>query len=323
LLTKIILKKWWNNMKILVSSRSFGKTDSGAKEILQKEGLELIKNPFGRKMTEKEIIEVGEGVVGIIAGTEKITKKILSDLKKIKVISRYGIGMDNIDVQEAQKRGILIYNTPISPIKGVAELTISLMLNELKKINILDKRLKNGEWKPEMGKLLESKTVGIIGLGNIGKCVTEYLKPFKTKIIAYDTTVDKESCIKNNIKMISFKELLQYSDIITIHVPLTDKTYHMIGKKEFDIMKDSAIIINTSRGGIIKEDELYNAIKEKRIAGAAIDVFENEPNVGKLKDLDGIIITPHIATYTFETRKQMEIETTKNLIDGLKRFGLL
>lgn len=308
-------------MEILISSRSFGKTD--AIDYIKKNGLKVKTNPYGRKMTEEELLFHGKNCIGMIAGTEKITEKFINGAEKLKVISRYGVGMDNIDIDATKKKNIAVYNTPDAPSIAVAELTLTLILCTIKKINIVDKRIKEGIWKPEMGNMLSNKKIGIIGLGRIGKVIVQMLKPFNAEIRIFDINQDIKFCKNNNIKNTSLINLLKESDIVSLHIPLNDKTYHMIGKKELEIMKDSAIIINTSRGGIIREDALYNAIKEKRIAGAAIDVFENEPNVGKLKDLENIILTPHIATYTFETRKQMEMEATKNLIDGLKGFRLL
>lgn len=320
---KIILKRWWNNMKILISSRSFGKIDSGAKELLQKEGLDIIENPFGRKMTEKEMITLGKEATGIIAGTEKITKSVIEYMPHLKVISRYGIGLDNVEIERAQEKNILIYNTPLAPTKGVAELTMALLLNGIKKINILDARLKSGTWKPEIGFLLSNKKIGIIGLGNIGKQIVKYLKPFNVQILAYDIKEDKEFSKNNGIEYVSLQHLLRESDCITLHIPLTDKTKHMIGSKELNQMKETCFLINAARGGIIDEDQLYHALKRKKIAGAAIDAFEDEPDTKRLKELPNVILTPHIGTYTKETRKEMEQEAAQNIIKGLTKLELL
>ena len=310
-------------MKVLISSRSFGKIDSGAIELLKNEGLEPILNPYGKKLNEREILDLLDDVVGIIAGTEEITEKIISHNDQLKVISRYGIGLDNIDLKAADQKNVMVFNTPETPKIAVAELTLTLILSLLKKVVNADKNAKNDVWKPEIGNLLSEKTVGIIGLGRIGKQLVELLSPFKLKILAYETNPDKEFVSKYKINLVSLDTLISKSDIITLHVPRTEQTRHMIGEKELMHMKENAFLINTARGGLIDEEVLYRFLKERKIAGAAIDVLEDEPNTGKLKELDNIILTPHIGSYTIETRKHMEIESAKNLIKGLKQKNIL
>jgi len=311
------------NMKVLISSRSFGTINSGAIELLKKEGLKPILNPYRRKLNEQEIIDLLDNAVGIIAGTENITKKIISSDKQLKVISRYGIGLDNIDLEAAKERNVLVFNTPETPKIAVAELAISLIFSLLKKIINVDKNLKNGLWEPEIGNLLSEKTIGIIGLGRIGKKLVEFLLPFNLKILVYETNPDTKFVSKYNINLVSMSTLVSESDIITLHVPLTENTKYMIGEKELANMKKNTILINTARGGLIDEKALYKFLKEEKIAGAAIDVFEDEPHTGKLKELDNVILTPHIGTYTLETRKNMEIEAAKNLITGLRKVKVL
>ena len=312
-----------DTMKVLISSRSFGKSDTDALELLQNEKLEPILNPYGRKMNEAEIADMITDVVGVIAGTELLSQKVLTEAPMLKVISRYGIGLDNIDLQSAHKHGILVYNTPNTPALAVAELTLSLILNLLKKIGKVDRLLRTDEWKPDMGNLLTHKTVGIIGLGRIGKKVIKLLQPFNPALLAYDVQPDKQYAKQNNIKLVTLPELLTQSDIITIHCPLIPETHHLIGEKELSLMKPTTLIINTARGGIIDEHALYVFVKQGKIAGAALDVFEHEPNTGKLKELENVILTPHIATYTQETRKQMELEAVQNLIKGLREVKML
>ena len=310
-------------MKILISSRSFGKIDSGAIKLLENEGLEPVMNPYGKKLNEKEIMNLLDDAVGIIAGTENITGKIISQGNSLRVISRYGIGLDNIDLNAADQKNVLVFNTPETPKIAVAELVLSLILSLLKKIIDVDKNTKNGLWKPEIGNLISGKTIGIIGLGRIGKQLVEFLLPFKLKILAYEINPDKKFVSKNNIDLVSLETLIRESDIITLHVPLNKQTKHIISEKELEMTKKTAILINTARGGLVDEEILYSFLKERKIAGAAIDVFEEEPNTGKLKELDNIILTPHIGTYTVETRKNMEIEAVNNLINGLRKVKIL
>lgn len=305
------------NQNVLISSRSFGKINSGAIELLKEKGLNPILNPYGKKLNEDQIIELMNESIGIIAGTENITKKIIDSNPNLKIISRYGIGLDNVDLKAAEENNVLVFNTPETPSLAVAELTIALIFILIKKIRVVDSRLRRDEWKPEIGNTLKGKTVGIIGLGKIGKKVAQFLKIFDAKIIVYDIKPDKEFAKEKDIDIVSLDKVLKNSDIVTVHAPLTDETKYLIDKKRLQMMKKTAFLINTARGGLIHEGDLYNALKEKNIAGAALDVFENEPEVGKLKELENIVITPHIATYNIETRKDMELEAAKNIIKGL------
>ena len=265
-------------MKVLISSRSFGKINSGAIELLEKEGLQPIINPYGKKLNEQEILDLVEDAVGIIAGTEIITERIMSHNEQLKVISRYGIGLDNIDLKAAKRRNIMVYNTPETPTDAVAELTLTMMLNLLKKIGKVDRNLRKNIWKPEIGNLLSGKTVGIAGLGRIGKKLVQLLQPFNLSIIAHEIHPDNTFCSTYNINIVPFNTLLEESDIITLHTPLPIDMKHLIGKEELQMMKPTALVINTARGGLIDEQVLYTALKNNTIAGAAIDVFEEEPN---------------------------------------------
>jgi len=266
---------------------------------------------------------MADGAVGIIAGTEKITKKVISEVDSLKVISRYGVGMDNVDLDTAYQKGVLVFNTPDAPTDAVAELTLSLILNLLRKICTSDSEIRKDSWKPQLGTLLSNKTVGILGLGKIGKKVVQLLSPFNAEFLVYEQKPDEEYVSKYNIDVVSLETLLAKSDVITIHLPSTEETYHIIGKEEFSKMKKTAVLINTARGNLIDEVSLYNSLKNGVIAGAGLDVFENEPYSGKLKELDNTILTPHIGSSTVETRKNMDIESVNNLINGLKEAGVL
>lgn len=311
-------------MKILISSRSFGKIDNEAIDYLKKHDLDVVMNPYGKKLDEDELYSlVEDDVVGIIAGTETVSKKILLKNPNLKVISRYGIGIDNVDVKTAREHDILIFNTPDAPSLAVAELTLTLILDLLKKIFIVDKKLKQNNWKPEIGHLLSGKAIGIIGLGRIGKKLVQFLQPFNVNILVYDIQPDLDFIERYNLDSVDLKTLLEDSDVISLHLPLYEKTKYLIDENELDLIKKSAVLINTARGGLINENVLYEYLKNHRISGAAIDVFENEPDVGRLKELENIILTPHIATYTVETRKQMEREAAENLVKGLKKVHIL
>jgi D-3-phosphoglycerate dehydrogenase / 2-oxoglutarate reductase len=310
-------------MKVLISSRSFGNVDSEAIKLLKDAGLEPVLNPYGRVLDEDELIALSKDTVGIIAGTEKITREVIEHAKSLKVISRYGIGLDNIDLGATKERKIIVCNTPDVPVQAVAELTITLILNLLRRVCKMDREIRSNVWKARMGNLLEEKKIGIIGLGRIGKRLAVLIEPFNVDILAYETKPDNKFIKRHNIKLVPLEELMSESDIISLHVPLTDETRNIIGKKELSIMKKNVLIINTARGGLIDENALIDALEIKSIGGVAIDAFEVEPYKGRLLEFNNVILTPHIGSYTTETRKKMEIETVENMINALREVNII
>jgi len=303
-------------MKVLISSKSFNCDDNTIK-LLKDAGFDRIVIP-GRKLEINEFKDLISDADGIIAGTEQITKELLDHAKSLKVISRFGVGTDNIDLVAAGEKKIIVLNTPSAPTDAVAELTIALILNIIRKISVVNEAMHSGQWKPVMGTLLRGKTMGIIGLGRIGKEVIRLLSSFGLIMIAYEPYPNIQFIKEYNIKLLSYEEVISISDIISLHVPLTEKTYHMIDHGEFSIMKPSAILINTARGSLINEEALINALKLNLISGAALDVFENEPYDGELAKFDNVILTSHIGSMTTETRIKMEREAVENLIRAIE-----
>jgi len=301
--------------KVAISLTTFAEYDSTGLDFLNEKGFEVIKNSLGRKLNKKETLGLCSDCVGIVAGTEKYDFNILKKLSSIKVISRCGSGMDNVDLEAASKLGIKVYNTPDAPTEAVAELTIGLLLSLLRKIPLMDRELRTGTWKKRMGNLLSGKQVGIIGYGRIGRKVAEFLKTMNAQVFFYDPFVSEEETSTGSKE--GFQELLETSDIVTLHLSLAKKNRGLLGPQEFSQMKQGALLINCSRGGIVDENALYSALKEGKLSGAAVDVFENEPYLGPLKDLDNVILTPHIGSYARETRIEMEMQAVKNLLDGL------
>ena len=310
------------NMKILISSASFGKINMEPIKTLEDSGLKPLLNPYGRKLEFSEFVELIRDAVGLIAGTEKITAELLENAPMLKVISRYGVGLDNIDLEAAKKMGIIVRSTPEAPSQAVAELALALILDISRRISEADRNLRNNNWTQLMGKLISGKTLGIIGLGRIGKKLVKLVQPFEMKIYAFEPYPDKDFVLSNNITVVPLDEVLKVSDIISLHLPLSDKTFHMISKKKLSLMKKDAIIINTSRGGLVDESALVEALKNSMIGGAAIDTFEKEPYRGALTGLDNVILTCHMGSAAQETRKEMEIETVNNLLDALKEAGI-
>lgn len=297
--------------KIAITTTSFAKYDDQPMQLLKDSGFEVTLNPYGRKVKPEELVELSKDAVGLIAGTESLNEEVLLKLPYLRVISRCGVGLDNVDLEAASKLGVKIFNTPDAPILAVAELTVGLILNLLRKVNIMDTAIRNGKWEKLIGNLLSEKKVGIIGFGRIGKKVAELLIPFGCEVKYYDIKTEESGL---SIERIKLDELLKTSDIISIHVSSKEQ---ILGKNEIGKMKQRAWLVNISRGGVVNEEAIYKALKEKHLSGAALDVFEQEPYTGQLRELNNVILTPHVGSYAMESRVNMEIEAVRNLLKGL------
>jgi D-3-phosphoglycerate dehydrogenase len=304
--------------KILTSPSSFGQIAREPFDLLTRAGFEIINNPYGRKLTEDEVISLAKDCIGIVAGVEPLTARVIDALPGLKCISRVGIGMDSVDLNYAAKKGIIIKNTPDGPTRAVAELTLGMTLALLRKIPQAHYDLKNKVWKKQTGNLILNKVIGIIGLGRIGKLVSQLFKGIGNPVIGYDPFADKAWALKYGVELTDFETVLKTVDIITIHVPGNEDNSPVIGAKEIDLIKPGAFLINISRGGIVNEDALYDALSSKRLSGAAIDVFSEEPYYGRLCDLDNVVLTPHLGSYAEEGKLLMEIDAVNNLINALK-----
>jgi len=305
-------------MKVLISPSSFGQVSEKPLNILHEHGIEYTLNPTGRKLTEEEVITLGKDCIGIIAGVEPLTAKVMDAIPNLKCISRVGVGMDNVDKKYAAAKGIQVVNTPDGPTRSVAELTLAMTLAVLRKIPQANASMKRREWKKYTGSLLENKVIGIIGLGRIGKKVAEFFKALGNRVVGFDIYVDTEWCEKNGVEAMGFTDVLSAADILTIHVPGTNGVEPMIGKKELQTLKKGAILINISRGGVVDEQALYESLSDNYLKGAAIDVFVEEPYTGPFCELDNVILTPHIGSYAEEGKVQMEIDAVYNLIENLR-----
>ncbi len=303
-------------MKIFISTLPFGEVSKNAFDILEERNIDFDINPYKRKITELELLEIISDYDGLIAGTEPITKRVLNNASNLKVISRLGVGTDNIDLEYANSMNIKIEVTHDAPTNSVAEHTIALILNMLRHINKSDKNLKNGIWEKKMGKELSECTIGIVGAGKIGLKVMQLISTFQPKSILYTDPfheVHETFCEKANLK-----NLLEDSDIVSLHLPLNEETKYLIGEAEIEKMKIDSLLINTSRGELIDETSLYKCLLENTIGGAALDVFSEEPYTGPLTKLDNCLLTPHIAPMTNNARARMEVSSVRNLIQHLE-----
>jgi D-3-phosphoglycerate dehydrogenase len=302
---------------VLIAPTTFSLYNDQPMDLLKKNGFDIIKNEWGQKLSVSQLVDLCRDCNAVIAGTEIYNKVVLNQLSDLKVISRLGVGMDNIDLDTAKQMGIMVYKTQTTPALAVAELVLGLMLDLARKISHQNKTLKSGTWKKEMGNLLHGKTLGIIGLGVIGKTLVKLVKGFSFNIMAFDLFHDEQFAVKYGVKYCDLDILLSDSDIISIHLNLSDETNQLMNEERINKMKSDSILLNTSRGEIIDEEALYKALKEKKILGVGLDVFNNEPYSGPLTNLDNVILTPHIGSYAKELRIQMEIEAAENLIKGL------
>ncbi len=308
-------------MKIVITTSSFATYDRSPLDELKKTQIEYTINPYGRKLTSSEVIELAKDADGLVAGTEPLNEEVLRKLPELKVISRCGAGLDNVDLEKAKELNIKVFSTPYGPTLAVAELTLGLMLDLLRGISTEDRLVRSGVWQKNMGSLFSGKTLGIMGLGRIGRRVVELTQPFGLKYIAWDNSPDRQCADKYGIEFDGLDELLAKADIVTIHLPYTPELKGLIGERELGLMKRNAILLNAARGGLMDEAALYNVLKAGRLAGAALDVFEREPYTGPLAELDNVILTPHIGSYAREARVDMETQAAENLLKGLELKG--
>jgi D-3-phosphoglycerate dehydrogenase len=305
-------------MKILASPSSIGQISLKPFELLKANGYEVVKNPFGRKLTKEETITLGKDCVGIVAGVETLDSIVIDSLPNLKCISRVGVGMDSVDISYAENKGIKVLNTPNGPTRAVAELTLGLTISLLRKIPNAHYDLKNRIWKKQTGNLLYEKKVGVLGLGRIGRMVAEMFRSLGNPVIGYDLYPDMDWAEKNNVEILSLEQLLNQCDIITIHIPGNSDGSTVLNQEELSYLKDGAFLVNVSRGGVIDEDALYEMLTNGKLSAAALDVFSNEPYSGKFCDLDNVILTPHIGSYAKEGKLKMEVDAVMNLINALK-----
>ena len=305
--------------KVLTSPSSMGQCGSEPFDLLRENGYEVINNPYGRKLTEDEVIDLAKDCIGIVAGVEPLTARVMDALPQLKCISRVGVGMDNVDLEHAKRKGIMVCNTPDAPTRSVAELTLAMTMSLLRRIPQADASLKQRKWKKQIGNLLLDKRIGVIGLGRIGRMVATLFRALGNPVVGYDPYADETWAKNNGVKLLAFEEVLQQSDILTLHVPGNKDKSPVVGAKELAEMKDGAFIINIARGGVVDETALYNALKSGKLGGAAIDVFTQEPYEGPLCELDNIIMTPHLGSYAKEGKLQMEVDAVMNFINALKQ----
>ena len=299
-----------------------GKIHEDGLKILEKEKANILEI---NNLDENNLIEKLKDIDGIVLRTAKLNSKVLSECSKLKIIVRHGVGYDNVDLKYLNNNNIALGITSTSNAVSVAEHVLTLFLYLTKNLHLSDQLTRNGKFQDKFNLPnffeLYKKNILILGFGRIGQEVAKRCLGFESNVYVYDPFVDNQYIINNNCIPVEKKEGYKIADYITVHLPLNEKTKNLISLEEFTLFKKNLILVNTARGGIINEKELFNALKEKKIAGAGLDVFENEPPPKNhpLFNLDNIVLSPHNAALTLECRKRMAIESCETVIYFLNK----
>ena len=303
-------------MKILISD-NLG--EAGVKMFQEEPGFEVDVKTGLEPDELKKIIADYDALV--VRSATKVTEKLLQAAKKLKVVGRAGIGLDNVDIPAATKRGVLVMNTPTGNVITTAEHTLAMMMALTRNIPWGTSTLKDGKWEKKklQGREIYNKVLGIIGFGKIGSIVADRARGLKMQVIVHDPYISDETIEKAGFEAVSIEDLYRRSDYVTVHVPKLKDTTGLIDKKAFDQMKDGVMIINCARGGIVKEADLNEALKSGKVAGAALDVFETEPpGVCPLFEIDRVICTPHLGASTLEAQTNVAVMVAEQIIAYLK-----
>ncbi|MDD3164894.1 MAG: phosphoglycerate dehydrogenase [Oscillospiraceae bacterium] len=301
-------------MKVLVTSRSFGKINDVPKKILEDAGWEMVNRGTNFDMAEFE--QIMPTFDALIIGAHDFPSELMKKCKNLKLICKHGAGLDNIPLDTCRALGIPVCNTPNTNSNAVADLAVGLMLNATRNLARSDRAVRAGQWKIFMGHDLCNMTVGLFGFGNIAKNVARRLKGFDCKVLAYDPFLkDVPAEFADYVTLTDKEAVVTGSDLISMHLPLTDETRNMIAAPEMAAMKQGAYLVNTSRGGTVNENDLYDALKSGHLAGAAIDVVEHEPCTpdSPLLTLDNFMITPHMGMYSEEAVGAVSLICAKNV----------
>lgn len=294
-------------MKIAVGASSFGAVSDEAMRLLGAHGLEVVKNPYGRKMTEAEIIDHLQGKVGLLAGLEPLNENVFANCPELKVVARVGIGMDNMDLEAAKRHGLKVSNTPEGPTQAVAEMTLAALLALLHQLPGLNQDVHVGVWKKRLGKSICGLRVLVIGYGRIGRQVAGLLRNVGAEIRTYDK-------YQKNASDCSLTDGLAWAEAVTLHVSGTEE---VLGAREMALLPKGAYVLNSARGAVVNEDALYEAMQSGHLAGFWGDALWQEPYKGKLCECKNAILTPHASTYTTACRANMELQATQNLLRDL------
>ncbi len=295
--------------KVLIGPSSFGEPDDAPLALLQAAGLEIVSNPWKRRYTKAEILSLLPGIRGLIAGLEPLDAEVLRQAPELKVISRCGAGMSNVDQAEAERLGIAVLNTPDGPTDSVAEMTVGALLAGLRHLPQANAAVHAGRWDKPMGRLLAAQTVVVVGCGRIGQKVIALLQGFGCRILGVDPIA-----VPEGIERLSLEQALPLADVLTLHLSGEEC---VLNREAFARMKRGVFLCNAARGGNVDEAALVDALRNGTVAGAWLDALSHEPYQGPLQSFEQVILTPHSASYTQEGRLRMELECARNLLKGL------
>jgi D-3-phosphoglycerate dehydrogenase / 2-oxoglutarate reductase len=302
----------------MVSPEQWGDVDPRSRTMLEEAGIEFVRNTQRRLLVESEMKELIKGCNVAISGAEPMTAAVMDEAPDLKFVARCAVGLDSIDLMAARERGVGVSYVPGANAQAVAELTISHILTLIRGVQRGDALLRKGEWFRVMGRNLDELTIGIIGVGKIGKRVARHLSAFGARIIANDLAPDEDFGAPLRIDWVSKDRLFKDADVVCLHVPKAPSTLNLVGREQLAMMKDSAFLINTARGGLIDEAALADALRAGKIAGAGLDVFGEEPYRGELAGLENILMTCHMGANTRSSRARMEIQAAECLIAYLR-----
>lgn len=306
--------------RVLITPRSYGKYNKQEMiDLLHENGIEAIFNPYDRIMNEVEMIQVVKGMDGIIVGVDPITKAVMEADSNLKVVSKYGVGVDNIDCDYAKEHNIMVTRTTNANSNAVADYAMALLMAVARRVVEIDESSHNHDWSKKEALDVYGQKIGIIGLGAIGRGVVKRAKGFDMEVYGYDIVKDEAYIQQENIHFSDIDTIIKECDFISLHLPLTPKTHHILNKENLQNAKENLIIINTARGGLIDENDLYDLLKEDRIYGVGVDVFENEPaEESKLLTLKNVVVGTHTAASSKGAIVQMTYLATNNIIKYLK-----
>lgn len=297
--------------RVLITTTPFGEVDQAPLDVLKDAGFECVLNPYGRCLSEAELIALVPNVDALVAGTEPITSRVFDSAPRLRIISRVGVGLDNVDLLAARLRNLAVAYTPEAPCDAVAEITLGLMLCLARGIHQANTLAHAGQWERILGWRLGDLTIGVVGVGRIGKKVIHLLTGFGSSVLVNDLT---PSNLLHDVEWVDKETLYRRADIVTLHVPLTPQTRGLVGATELALMKPSAALVNTSRGEVVDEASLARALRAMRLRAAAIDVFCDEPYNGELARLNNCLITCHMGSMAADCRFRMEYEAARNVV---------
>ena len=282
---------------------------------LESDGWSIVRNPHRRKMTEEEVSELlrSSGAEAMVAGVEPLTGRVFRENPQLWLISRCGSGFDSVDVAAAEEKDILLFRTPEAPAEAVAELTISLAIAVLRRVGEADRLIRSGRWQALMGRSYGRSRIGIVGLGHVGSRVAKVSTVLGSEVGYTDHYVEAPEYEGFD----NVEKLAQWADVLTIHLPYDEETHHTVNEEVLEALGPDGVVVNTARGGLVDEEALARALRDKKIAGAALDVFAEEPYRGPLTEFPNVLLTCHMGSYAKQVRTAMEIEVLRNAMDHL------